>query len=367
MSNLFLNDLDEQSFLYYHICYIKGKYMKKYSKKKHLSLHISENENWTNYNRKETRTYANLYADWKERLNNISKEEKQHLFFKYALEGNKKMLKYIIRTVGSVDINAFDSDNNNALMFALKSGNVASVKYLMSLGIDANYINVKGFSPLHFAVRKNNLNLVALLVDGGADINIKDAKGQTVIFDAVYENNTQMISALLLNGVDINSQDYHDVTPLHIAVEDKSRFEALYTLINNGANINAVDKNGKNALMKAIEHNNNSVMDCLIKCGTDLNHTDAKGGTAIMYCAKMGNREALRVLISKGANVLAVDKFGKKAVDIAKKQNHSGCVEILTKAEKIYKAPHLTNEQKVEMLKDFGTHNKSPNSCARSY
>ena len=163
--------------------------MKKYSKKKHLSLDIFQDENWVKYNHKQNRTYRNVDDNWREQLDLMTASKKQQLFFKYAFEGNKKMLKAIYNAGGEkLDINAFDKDHNNALMLALKSGAKETINYLVSIGVNPNYINARGFSPLHFAVRKNNLDLVAVLIDNGADINIKDKIGQTAIFDAVYEN-----------------------------------------------------------------------------------------------------------------------------------------------------------------------------------
>ncbi len=340
--------------------------MKKYSTKKHLSLDICQNENWAKYNHKQNRTYRNVPANWREKLAELSAEQKSELFFKYALEGNKKMLKAIYTADGEpLNINAKDRDNNNALMFAIKSGDRDTVEYLLSIGIETDYINTIGFSPMHLAVRKNNLNLVALLVDNNADINIQDKLGRTPIFDAVCENNGKMINALAINGISVDTTDNHGTTPLMIAVEDQSRQESFIALINLGADVNAKDNNGKNALIRAIEHDNNAMMDMLFKSGIDIDATDRNFMTAVHHCAKMGNREALRILISKGADIFGFDRKGRRAVDIANQYKNFGCAQILEKAEKIYSNPNLTESQRVDALREFGRHNKVINSCVR--
>lgn len=338
----------------------------KYSKKKHLSLDICQNENWAKYNHKQNRTYRNVPANWREKLAELSAEQKSELFFKYALEGNKKMLKAIYSADGEpLNINAKDRDNNNALMFAIKSGDRDTVEYLLSIGIETDYINTIGFSPMHLAVRKNDLNLVALLVDNNADINIQDKLGRAPIFDAVCENNGKMINALAINGMFVDTTDNHGTTPLMIAVEDQSRQESFIALINLGADVNAKDNNGKNALMRAIEHENNAMMDMLFKSGIDIDAIDRNFMTAVHHCAKMGNREALRILISKGADIFCRDKKGRTAIDIAKQYKNYGCAEILTKAQGIYYNQSLGLDQKMQMLKEFGKHNKVINSCVR--
>lgn len=339
--------------------------MGKYKTKKHLSLDICKNESWAKYNHKQNRTYKNVDDNWQEALEKMPREKKKELFFKYALEGNKKMLKAIYTSEGEpVDLNAKDLDGNNALMFALKSGRRDAIKYLLEIGIDVNYVNELGFSPLHFAVRKNNLGLVALLVDSGANVNIEGKNGETPLFDAVFENNGEMVFALVANGANVDARTKDGQTSLMRASENKSRQSAFRALIASGADVNMVDDYGKNALIRAIEHENNVCMDTLIKCGIDIDWKDNKGMTAVCQCAKMGNREALRVLVSKFANIFERDNNGRNAVEIAKHYKNHGCVDILEKATRIYES-NMSIEQKTQALAKFGMQNKVANSCVK--
>lgn len=340
--------------------------MSKYKHKKHLSLQIAETERWSKYNHKQQRTYRTVDDNWKEDLNLIPGAKKLELFYKYAFEGNKKMLKYIFESEGNAfDINSFDKDHNNVLMYAVKSGKKEVVKYLLEIGVNPNYINNLGFSPFHLAVRKNRFDLVATLFDSGASIDILDVDGQTAIFDAVCENNPKMILCLEMNGADVNQKNNEGLTPLMISAHNAKRQEAMLQLLCLGVDVNVVDSTGKNAFMHAIMHENNPMMDILLKHGTNINARDNKFKTALMYCAKTGNREGLRVLIARGADIFAKDIHGKTALDHAKKYGFKTCEEVLTKAEKICKNEDLTAEEKIMLLKQFARHNKVANSCAR--
>ena len=84
-----------------------------------------------------------------------------------------------------------------------------------------------------------------------------------------------------------------------------------------------------------------------------------------MLCAKRGNREALRVLISRGVNPFGKNKDGKTAIDIAKYYTNHECVQIIEKAQKIYLS-NAPDSEKIKALKEFGKHNKVPNTCVRS-
>lgn len=339
--------------------------MKKYYQKKHLSLDVNVNEKWVKKNHKEHRTYRNVDDDWKISIEHMDASHKLKLFFKYALEGNKKMLKYLFETDGeSFNINAFDKDNNNVLMYAVKSGKVEAVRYLLEIGVNPNYTNIIGLSPFHLAVRKNSFELVASLYDSGADINIVDYEEQSAMFDAVIENNPKMIACLSLNGGIIDAVNFNGETPLMISAHKAKRQEAMLQLIYLGANVNAKDKFGRNAFMHAILCENNPMMDILLKNGTNMEAKDDDGLTALMYCAKTGNREGLRVLIARGANIFTKDNKGKTALDYARKYGFKTCAEILAKAERICRSD-LTTLEKRELLREFAKHNKVTNSCAR--
>lgn len=336
---------------------------KKYSKKKHLTLKVSSDESWANYNKKEKHRYANTDSNWKEKLKALPQDQQTALFLKFSLEGNKKMIKFINENC-NIDINSRDIDGNTALMFAVKSGKSEVVDYLLKNDAEINYQNNFGITPLHLAVRKNALNLVEHLLRYGADVNIEDNYNQPPIFDAIQENNVKMIQFLLTNNSYIDVQNKEGRTPLMVATFKKERQEALCELIKSGADVNMQDFSGRTALMHAINNNNGAMMDILLKAGANFNVQSLDGITPLMLCAKRGNREGLRVLISRGADVMYVDSACRKASDYAKNYNNKSCVDILLKAEKI-QSSNLPQDKKEELLKEFATHNRIQNSCQR--
>ena len=335
---------------------------KKYSKKKHLPLKVSSAENWEELHKK-PRTYRNTSANWKTEFMNMPQEEKNKLMFKYALLGNKKMLKFLYENC-DCDFNTFDDDGNTPLMLAVKSGSREATEYVLTKGAHPNYKNAFGITPLHLATRKNSETLVRVLLEYGAHVNMEDAYNQTAIFDAVQENNAEMIDYLYTNGANINVQNKEGRTPLMVASFDRHRQEVLCELIRLGAEVNTTDNLGKTAFMHAINNNNGAMMDILLKAGSLINVADINGHTPIMYCAKRGNRESLRVLIARGGDVFAKDTNGQTAYDIARKCKNPTCAEILAKAERIYNSD-LTDKQKQEQLKIFATQNRMQNSCIR--
>ena len=58
-----------------------------------------------------------------------------------------------------------------------------------------------------------------------------------------------------------------------------------------GADVNAQNKDGETALMRAVREGNTEVAEALIKAGADLNAQDKKGWTALMEVAYNGRTE----------------------------------------------------------------------------
>ena len=339
--------------------------MKKYKTKKHLSLNITENEKWSENHRKQVRTYRNTNNNWRNELDKLNNDKRMQKLFQYSFEGNKKMVKALLNGAGEdFDLNYKDTDGNTALMYAIKGGNIETIKYLIERGAEINYINNLEISPLHLAVRKNRFDIVSALVDFGALLNIRGKFGETPIFDAVGEGNAKMVEALHLNGALINVKNNKGDTPLLVAVKSPKSQDCALTLLSLGASVEEENNNGQTPLIYSIHHKNNMMIDILLKRGADMNHADAFGNTPIMYCAKTGNREALRVLIARGADFTRKNKDGKDALEIAKESGFNGCAEILAKARRIIES-NIAPKAKEQALKEFATHNKITNSCAR--
>jgi ankyrin repeat protein len=88
-------------------------------------------------------------------------------------------------------------------------------------------------------------------------------------------------------------------------------------LVENGANVQVRDREGKTALAIAAYYNSWEMAAALLKHGADPNARGYDGWTPLMRAAKNGNREVIRVLASHGANVNAVGLNGETALKLA--------------------------------------------------
>lgn len=203
-------------------------------------------------------------------------------------------------------VNAADSYKWQPLHWAAAMGHDAIVELLLNAGADPNgNIEKARQGPLHLAALRGRINIVALLlkkgadvssqallfnysdnaltlairhghrevslhlIASGADVNAKGQHGNRPINFAVAKGMEEVVKELIGHGADINAPEFiHDRTPLHIAAL-YGQISMAALLIDNGANVNALDRQGKPplSLAKNSIRKNPAMIELLIKHG----------------------------------------------------------------------------------------------------
>src|SRR5205085_3507675 len=73
---------------------------------------------------------------------------------------------------------------DTALLEAARTGDVASVRRLLTKGANANTRNKEGETALMLAARTGQMTNVRLLLDHGARVNARDKRGTTALLGA---------------------------------------------------------------------------------------------------------------------------------------------------------------------------------------
>ena len=110
-------------------------------------------------------------------------------------------------------------------------------------------------------------------------------------------------------GIDVNavSGGFFKSTALHRAAQCRA-VDVAKVLIQNGADVNAVNENKETPLEIAAANGQVDVAKFLIQSGVDVNASKSKLN-ALQRAAKFGSFEFAKVLIQNGADVNAVDVF----------------------------------------------------------
>ena len=150
------------------------------------------------------------------------------------------------------------------------------------------------------------------------------------IFPIVEKNDIELVKIFLDNNADINVLDnqgrnclfYLMTTPFNSSnLIDRRPLCSL--LLGKGIKINYLDNNGISPMMESINKGYIYIMNMLIKYGGDVNLVNfTDGNTALHYAVKNKNHDALFILLGKGNCDLSIkNKNNETAIDLAEKIN----------------------------------------------
>lgn len=231
-----------------------------------------------------------------------------------------------------------DTDGNTAFNYAAKSGNTTLLKSLLEKGVKYNDY------ALIFAAQGSRRDATSLetykyLVE---DLKIKPTvtskSGETVLhLLASKPNQTETINYFLSKGVDANKADNEGNTPLMVAAaaRDTAALELLLPIVKNN---NAQNNKGESALTMAIKSGTPEAAILLLNNGADVKVLDKDGNNLGFYLVQsyrpqmmgMGrNPESsnapkqdpfaakTKLLQDKGLNLAAPQKDGNTLYHIA--------------------------------------------------
>src|ERR1017187_10242268 len=146
---------------------------------------------------------------------------------------------------------------------------------------------------------------VALLsVAGPAGAAVSD------VADAAMQGDKEAVRSLIQKKANVNAPQIDGTTALHWAVQADD-LETADLLIRAGANVSAMNHAGAAPMLLAAVNRNAPMIAKLIKAGADPNAALTKfGDTALMMTAKTGKSDAVKVLLDHKAQVNARETWG---------------------------------------------------------
>lgn len=97
-------------------------------------------------------------------------------------------------------------------------------------------------------------------------------------------------------------------------------------------NVNAkASQAGQTALMLAVSHGRQEMVEALLACGANVNLQDEEGSTALMCACEHGRLETVKLLLAQPAcDISIVDSDGNNAVAIALEAGHGDIAALLS-------------------------------------
>jgi ankyrin repeat protein len=210
----------------------------------------------------------------------------------------------------------------DALMSAIRNGNVEDVKFVLAKGADVNAKDKYEAqydgdedggdrTPLHYAIEYikygSTIMIAELLISKGADVNAVDATGSTPLHDILKTSAERaevrkaledIAASLIANGANVNAQ--HSMTgetPLHMAAYNGFE-DTVALLLVKGADANARNHSGQTPLFGPLT---TDVAEILIKHGADLTIKSKAGDTPLSFALTHNYSNLANSLRANGA------------------------------------------------------------------
>jgi len=234
---------------------------------------------------------------------------------------------------------------NTALLFAARSGDIASARHLVAAAADVDDADAWGMSVTTIAAHGGYTELVELLLEHGADPNAAVA-GVTPLHNAIMRNDVRMATALLAHDADPGvrlktwtptrraSRDLHfpaafvGATPFWLAARF-ARAEIMRLLVDYGADPLFVHE---------AKYIADGIYELRIERTTSLMAALAMGGSPrfqpwVPYTddgtSESRTLAAVTLAADLGVDVNATDTLGRTALDEAEAQHYASVVMFL--------------------------------------
>lgn len=125
---------------------------------------------------------------------------------------------------------------NCAILSAVITGHIATVKILLDLGANING-KCNGCSPLFLAVERGDVQMIRLLIGYGAEVDSRNLKmNWTPLMWAVHEGNKVVADILIESGANTSADPINSHQIISSTLSSRSQFNDKLAEINNMLN-----------------------------------------------------------------------------------------------------------------------------------
>ncbi len=230
-----------------------------------------------------------------------------HYAGKYAQ--NMDMFDMLVNAGGDINARA-PEDAETPLHHAAEYNDYPDVvQHMLALGADADAMDRYGTRPLSDAARASEtVDVVRLLLDATSDTTAASHSGGTALQSALrFNKNAEIVALLIENAGTINP------TALHLATGASNHsYDVVASLLDAGADPNALDEDGDTALHKAFEFDADpTVIEALMAAGADVTIKGNNGNTPLhLISSKTEVMNFIQVFVAAGADVNAQNDLG---------------------------------------------------------
>ena len=253
-----------------------------------------------------------------------------------CIKGHVDFVRELVVEYGA-DLSAKDNNNYDALLFAVYGGHQDLVGVLIKeFNFNANMSRgSNGRTPLLEASIRGHIDFVReLVVEHGADLSAKDNNNYDALLYAVYGGHKYLVRVLIkeFNFNANMSRGRNGCTSLLIACYRGHTHLVRELVVKHGADVDAQDDNGDDALMYSVSGGHQDLVRVLMKefnFNANMNQ-GINGRTPLLEACIKGHIDLVRQLVVEhGADLSAKDNNNDDALMYAVRGNLKSMIEML--------------------------------------
>ncbi|KAK3103797.1 hypothetical protein FSP39_021966 [Pinctada imbricata] len=250
-----------------------------------------------------------------------------HNFYKAAQTGDLTFFKACSKKHGSDTSwlhKSYAKSGDTVLHYSAQFGHVELLGYLIEQGADVEKPNFDGKKPLHDAAQNGHSACVKFLLEKGAMIDgLKRADWfdhtLTPLMLACTKHDLDVIRILVEHGANLNLVNKDGWNPFHIACREGDIQVMKYLLSKDTQSWDTVSKNGRTPLHTAALHGNTEAVSYLLdNCAVVMDTTDSCGSTPFIDALRSGHVDIARILLNRQkVDIHKEDNFGYQTIHLA--------------------------------------------------
>ena len=217
-------------------------------------------------------------------------------------------VKILIRHGAHIDKR--DKLGSSVLMKACEHGWGDVVQLLLESGVQVDSQDIFGHTALSQSVRAGKLHICRLLIDlGHADVTVSTVRGSSALMFLPCDR-ADIASELIQHGCDVNATNSYRQTALTTLLHTRSQvsLDLVQLLLRHGEGlVNMADADDNTPLMLAAAAQSDVIVSHLLQVGAEVNATNKDGKTALLLAVEFATSTNLlpvcRCLLKSGSRV----------------------------------------------------------------
>ncbi|XP_004602631.2 transient receptor potential cation channel subfamily A member 1 [Sorex araneus] len=250
-----------------------------------------------------------------------------------AVQGLHNEVVKVLTEHSGTNVNLEGENGNTSVLIACARDNSEALQILLKHGAKPCKSNKWGCFPIHQAAFSGAKNCLEIILKYGDEhgyprqshINFVNNGKSSPLHMAVQGGDLEMIKLCLDNGAKLDMMETGKCTALHFAATQGATEIVKLMISSYSGNIdivNAVDGNQETLLHRASLFDHHELAEYLISMGADINAIDCEGRSPLLLATTSASWNVVNLLLSKGAQVDIKDNFGRNFLHMIVQQPH---------------------------------------------